>query len=75
MNIAPFGERVYYLTYQDKILNLEGYIFKKFFTIKRNWDGLPILTQETIYHVRTEMRQRLAISNETVFLLLFMCFT
>ena len=25
----------YYLTYQDKIQNLEGYIFKKFLTIKK----------------------------------------
>ena len=44
-------------TYHNKIENLEGCIFKKYFTIKRNWDGLPVFTQETIYHVRTEMRQ------------------
>ena len=46
-------------TYHNKIENLEGCIFKKYFTIKRNWDGLPVFTQETIYHVRTEMRQSL----------------
>ena len=45
----------YYLTYQDKISHLEGYIF----TIKKIWDVLPIFMQETIYHVRTEMRQSL----------------
>ena len=32
---------------------------KSFFTIKINWDVLPIFTQETIYHMRTEMRQSL----------------
>ena len=57
INFAPYGEHFYYLTYQDKILNLEGYIFKKFFTIKKIWNVLPVFTQETIYHVRTEMRQ------------------
>ena len=29
---------------------------KKFFTIKNIWDGLLVFTQETIYHVRIEMR-------------------
>ena len=38
---------------------MEGYIFKKYFTIKSIWDGLPVFTQETIYNVRTEMRQSL----------------
>ena len=38
---------------------MEGYIFKKCFTIKSIWDGLPVFTQETIYNVRTEMRQSL----------------
>ena len=42
----------YYLTYQDQIKNLEGYIFEKFFTIKKIWDGL-----QRIYHVRTDMRR------------------
>ena len=32
---------------------------KSFFTIKNNWDGLPVFTQETIYYVFTEMRQSL----------------
>ena len=32
---------------------------KIFLTIKNIWDGLPVFTQETIYHVRTEMRQSL----------------
>ena len=32
---------------------------KVLFTIKKNWDVLPIFAQETIYHVRTEMRQSL----------------
>ena len=52
----------YYLTYQDKILNLEGYIFEKFFTIKMFLDGLPVFAQQTIYHVRNGMRQSLMIS-------------
>ena len=30
-----------------------------FFTIKKVWDVLSIFAQETIYHVRTEMRQTL----------------
>ena len=30
-----------------------------FFTIEKNWDVLLIFAQETIYHVRTEMRQSL----------------
>ena len=34
-------------------------MFKTFFTIKRIWDRLPVFTQETIYHVRTETRQSL----------------
>ena len=35
----------YYLAYQDKIWNLEGYIFEMFFTIKIFWDGLPVFAQ------------------------------
>ena len=31
---APYGQFFYYLTYQDKIKNPEGYIFEKCFTIK-----------------------------------------
>ena len=31
---AVYGEKFSYLTYQDKIKNLEGYIFEKFFTTK-----------------------------------------
>ena len=27
--------------------------------VKQIWDGLPVFTQETIYHVCTEMRQSL----------------
>ena len=61
INIAPYEENFYYLTYQDKILNLDCYIFEKFFTIEKKWDGLPFFSQETIYHVRTEMRQSLAL--------------
>ena len=39
-----------------------GYIFEeKFFTIEKNWDGLPFFSQETIYHVSTEMRQSLVL--------------
>ena len=34
-------------------------MFEKFFTIKRIWDGLPVFSQETIYRMRTEMRQSL----------------
>ena len=49
----------YYLTNQDKIQSLECYIFKKFFIIKNIRDRLPVFMQETIYHVRTEMRQSL----------------
>ena len=25
----------------------------------KNWDGLPVFTQDTLYHVRTETRQSL----------------
>ena len=28
---------------------------------KKNWDVLPIFMKETIYHVRTEMRQGLGL--------------
>ena len=34
-------------------------MFKKFFTIKKIWDGLQVFVQETIYHMRIEMRQTL----------------
>ena len=30
--------------------------------MKTIWDGLPVFTQETIYHVRTEMRQSLHVN-------------
>ena len=32
------------------------------FTIKVIWDGLPVFAQETIYHVRTEMRRSLDVN-------------
>ena len=35
----------YYLTYQEKIENLEGYIFEKYLTIKSFWSGFPVFTQ------------------------------
>ena len=35
---------------------------KGFFTIKKDWDGLPFFSQETIYHVHTEMRQSLVLN-------------
>ena len=38
------------------------FLFKSFFIIKNNWDGLLVFTQETIYHVRTGMRQNLELS-------------
>ena len=44
-NIAPYGNCLYYLTDQDKIQTLEGYIFEKFFTIKIFWNGLPVFAQ------------------------------
>ena len=44
ISFAPYGEN-FYLTYQDKIENLEGYIFDKFFTIKKFWDGLRVFAQ------------------------------
>ena len=31
-NITPYRVKFYYLYYCDKMLNLEGYIFEKFFT-------------------------------------------
>ena len=37
-------------------------MFIKFFTVKQICDGLRVFTQETIYHVRSEMRQSLDIS-------------
>ena len=45
ITIAPYGENCYYLTYQDKIENLEGYIFEKCLTIKTFWNGPPVFTQ------------------------------
>ena len=35
------------------------FFFKSFFTIKEIWDELLVFMQETIYQVRTEMRQSL----------------
>ena len=37
-----------------------GYIFEKIFTIKKFGMKIPVFTQGTIYHVRTEMRQSVA---------------
>ena len=42
MNITPYGEFFYKLTYRDKIWNLKGYIFEKYFTTEKLWDGLPV---------------------------------
>ena len=39
-------------------------MFKKFFTMKKIWDGLLVFTQETTYQVRTEARQSLVSSAE-----------
>ena len=36
---------IWQLTYWDKILNLEDYIFEKFFTTLTFWDGLPVFVQ------------------------------
>ena len=44
-NITPCGENVYQLTYLDKILNPEGYIFDKFFTTYKFWGGLPVFAR------------------------------
>ena len=33
---------------------------KSFLPLKKFWDGLPVFAQQTIYQVRTEMRQSLA---------------
>ena len=51
-NHKQYGEKFYYLTYQDK--NLVGYIFKKFFTIKKIRDGLLVFRQENILFVCVE---------------------
>ena len=40
-NITPYEE----IFYCDKILNLEGYIFEKFFTTYKFGDGLPVFAQ------------------------------
>ena len=37
INITPYGKIFYYLTYRDKIENLECYIFEK-----KLWDGLSV---------------------------------
>ena len=42
INMTPYLENVYYLTYRDKIKNLVGYIFEKFFTTKKLWDELSV---------------------------------
>ena len=39
-NLTSYGEFFCYSICRDKILNLEGYIFEKFFTTKKLWDGL-----------------------------------
>ena len=46
----------YYFTYRDEILNLEGYIFEKFFTTKKLWDGLQVFRKQPKHRVRIEMR-------------------
>ena len=51
-NTTTYGEKFYYLTYQDKIENLKGHIFKRF---------LPLNNLGMDFHVRTEMRQSLVI--------------
>ena len=33
--------------YRDKIRNLEGYIFEKFFNIEKLWDGLSFFLEIT----------------------------
>ena len=35
INITPYGEKFYHLTYEDKNLNLASYIFEKFFTYEK----------------------------------------
>ena len=35
------------------------FFFFFFVLLKTIWDGLPVFTLETMYHVRTEMRQSL----------------
>ena len=42
LTLHHIWENFYYLTYEDKIWNLEGYIFEKFFTIKMFWDGRSV---------------------------------
>ena len=59
-NITPYGDFFYYLTYWDKIQNLEGYIFEKCFTTYKNRHELPGFAQWMIYHVHSERRQILA---------------
>ena len=44
------------------IVALLATCFLKFFNHYKNWDGLSVFTQETIYHVCTEMRQSLKTS-------------
>ena len=36
------GKTVINLLSRDRIQNLEGYIFYKFFTTEKFWDGLPV---------------------------------
>ena len=38
INITPYGE--FFFNIQDKILNIEDYIFEKYFTTEKLWDGL-----------------------------------
>ena len=35
----------FFISYQGKIENLEGYIFEKFLIIKKFWNGLPVFAQ------------------------------
>ena len=48
-----------YLTLPIQNFKSGGLHFLKIFTIKKNWDGLPVFSQMTIYHVRIAMQQSL----------------
>ena len=52
---------------------MEGYILEKFVTIKNIWDGFLVFSQETIYHMCTEIRQSLASFTAMPFFFFFCC--
>ena len=59
INIAPYGENFIIVLVKIKFKIWRVTFLRSFLPLKKFLDGLPVFTQETIYHMRTEMRQSL----------------